>query len=187
MELAELNTQKMEPFTEEDYYRLPDGIRAELIDGIFYNMASPSRIHQELLMEIAGSIRDYIKSHKGTCRVYPAPFAVKLFADEKTIVEPDITVICDPDKLTDRGCTGAPDWVIEIASPSNPKHDYIQKLNLYSTAGVREYWIVDPQQKNILVYTMEPEQFNLNVYSFADTVTAGIFADFSIDFSQIEI
>lgn len=187
MDFAQLSTQSTASFTEEDYYRLPEGVRAELIDGIFYNMASPGRIHQELLGNLFVSIHNYIKSRKGTCRVYPAPFAVKLFADEKTIVEPDISVICDPEKLTDRGCTGAPDWVIEIASPSNPKHDYIRKLDLYSSAGVREYWIVDPQHENILVYRMEPEQFCLNVHSFKDVVACGIFEDFSVDFSEIMI
>ena len=187
MELAELNTQETGRFTEEDYYSLPEGVRAELIDGVFYDMASPTRIHQELLMELAGTIRDYIKSRKGPCRVYPGPFAVKLFADDKTIVEPDISVICDPGKLTDRGCTGAPDWVVEIASPSNSRHDYIRKLNLYSTAGVREYWIVDPGHGQTHVYTMGDDHFMVKSYAFSETVKAGIFEDFSIDFSEISI
>ncbi len=88
-------------------------------------------------MELSGTIRDYIKAKGGSCHVYPAPFAVKLKEDENTIVEPDISVICDPGKLTDRGCSGAPDWIIEIISPQNPSHDYIKKLNLYENAGVR--------------------------------------------------
>lgn len=184
MELAELNT---EFYTEYDYYNLPEGIRAELIDGAFYDVATPSRIHQEILMELAGTIRDYIKSHKGSCRVYPAPFAVKLFADEKTIVEPDISVICDPKKLTDKGCSGAPDWIIEITSPSNPRHDYITKLNLYSSAGVREYWIVDPQHGKIHVYNMEKDNFTLNNYTFSDEIKAGIYKDFTIDASTFDI
>ena len=130
-------------YTEEDYYNLPENVRAELIEGkLIYNQAAPSRIHQAILMELSGTIRDYLKSKSGTCRVYPAPFAVKLMENRKTIVEPDISVICDKSKLTDRGCTGAPDWIIEIVSPSNSSHDYILKLNLYANAGVREYWIV---------------------------------------------
>lgn len=79
--------------------------------------------------------------------MYPAPFAVKLNKNNQTIAEPDISVICDQNKLTDRGCTGAPDWIIEIVSPSNASHDYIRKLNLYADAGVREYWIVDPARE----------------------------------------
>ena len=101
-------------------------------------------------------IGNYINSKGGSCKVYPAPFAVKLFEDDsKIIVEPDISVICDPNKLTDRGCTGAPDWIIEIVSPSNSSNDYIRKLNLYADAGVREYWIVDPISKKIFVYHLE--------------------------------
>ena len=140
-------------YTEEDYYNTPEHVRCELIDGdLIYNQASPSRVHQKILMEISGTIRDYIKSKKGKCEVYPAPFAVKLNKDKNTIVGPDISVICDPDKLTDRGCTGAPDWIIEIISPSNRSHDYITKLNLYMENGVQEYWIIDPTTENILVY-----------------------------------
>ena len=112
-------------YTEEDYYNLPENVRAELIEGkLIYNQAAPSRIHQAILMELSGTIRDYLKSKSGPCRVYPAPFAVKLMENRKTIVEPDISVICDKSKLTDRGCTGAPDWIIEIISPNRTTADY---------------------------------------------------------------
>lgn len=174
-------------YTEEDYYNLPEDVRAELIDGQFYDMAAPNRIHQEILMELSATIRNYVKSKGGSCRVYPAPFAVKLFDDNKNIVEPDISVICDTEKLTEKGCTGAPDWIIEIASPSDPKHDYITKLNLYSNAGVREYWIVDPRYHKIHVYNMEKENFMLNSYSFNDIIKAGIYNDLSIDFSSLNL
>ena len=99
-------------YTEKDYYNLPEDVRAELIDGQIYYHAAPNRIHQTILSELHAAIHSYLKSKKGACRVYPAPFAVKLRDDEKTIVEPDISVICDPNKLTDRGCSGAPDWII---------------------------------------------------------------------------
>ena len=113
-------------YTEEDYYNLSENVRAELIEGnLIYNQAAPSRIHQAILSELHTVINNYIKSKGGSCRVYPAPFAVKLRENCKTIVEPDISVICDKNKLTDRGCTGAPDWIIEIVSPSNSSHDYI--------------------------------------------------------------
>ncbi len=101
-------------YTEEDYYNLPENVRAELIDGQFYNRTAPSRIHQTILSELHIVIGSYIKSKNGSCRVYPVPFAVKLFDDRKNIVEPDISVICNPNKLTDRGCSGTPDWIIEI-------------------------------------------------------------------------
>lgn len=174
-------------YTEKDYYNLPENVRAELIDGQIHYMAAPGRLHQKILMEIAGTIRNYIKSNHGTCEVYPAPFAVELsdvHDGMNHIVEPDISVICDSKKLTDRGCTGAPDWIIEIVSPSNPKHDYITKLALYERAGVREYWIVDLMQKRILVYLFELDAV-VNIFTFNDTVKSGIYEDLLIDFSSL--
>lgn len=119
--------------------------------------------------------------------MYPAPFAVKLRDDRDTIVEPDISVICDPGKLTDRGCTGAPDWIIEIVSPSNSSHDYVRKLNLYLDAGVREYWIVDPTTQRIFVYNLDIDSFRVQTYTFNDTVKVGIYEDLKIDFSTLEL
>lgn len=174
-------------YTEDDYYNLPENVRAELIEGnLIYNQAAPSRIHQTILMELSGTIRDYLKSKGGSCRVYPAPFAVELRKDRKTIVEPDISVICDRNKLTDRGCTGAPDWIIEIVSPSNSSHDYILKLNLYADAGVREYWIVDPYKERIFVYRLEQERFGVETYTFQDSIPAGIYTDLEIDFTSLD-
>lgn len=119
--------------TSEDYWNLPEGQRAELIDGHFYDMAPPSRIHQKLIMELSATIRQYIKDNSGSCEVYPAPFAVNLYADDKTYVEPDISVICDKNKLTDRGCKGAPDFIIEIVSPGSRKMDYSTKMRCTQT------------------------------------------------------
>lgn len=175
-------------YTEDDYYGLPENIRAELIDGeLIYNQAAPSRLHQALLGELYTLIHHYIKSKKGSCRVYPAPFAVKLEEDRDTIVEPDISVICDPGKLTDRGCTGAPDWIIEIISPGTSSHDYIRKLGLYEAAGVREYWIVDPARETVFVYYMEENKFSVETYTFRDHVKANIYEDFFIDFAGLEL
>ena len=174
-------------YTEEDYYNTPEGCRIELIDGQFYNIPFPNRIHQEILREISCTIFNYIESKGSTCHVYITPFAVKLFNDIKNIVEPDISVICDPNKLTDKGCSGAPDWIVEIVSPSDPKHDYIVKLNLYYNAGVREYWIVDPQNNEVHVYNLADENFTTKTYSFSDTVKAGIYDDLSIDFSKLNL
>ena len=175
-------------YTEEDYYNLPENVRAELIEGnLIYNQAAPSRIHQTILMELSGTIRDYLKSKNRPCRVYPAPFAVKLREDRKTIVEPDISVICDRNKLTDRGCTGAPDWIIEIVSPSNSSHDYILKLNLYANTGVREYWIVDPYKERIFVYHLEQDHFEVETYTFHDCIPVGIYADLQIDFASLDL
>ena len=172
-------------FTEEDYYRLPEDMRAELIGGQFYGMSAPSRTHQRILGYLYRIIGNHIASRNGSCEVYPAPFAVKLFEDDKTIVEPDISVICDQDKLTDKGCTGAPDWIIEIVAPGNPAHDYVRKLNLYLDAGVREYWIADPIQKSIHVYHLVEEQFKMTSYTFQDERKAGIYDDLCIDFKEL--
>ena len=175
-------------YTESDYYNLPENVRAELIEGnLVYSQAAPSRIHQTILMELSGTIRNYLRLSGGPCRVFPAPFAVKLKRDKNTIVEPDISVICDKEKLTDRGCTGAPDWIIEIVSPNNSSHDYVLKLNLYADAGVREYWIVDPGRKSILVYYLEQEHFKVESYTFQDTIPVGIYSDFQIDFSSLDL
>ena len=106
---------------------MPDGQRAELIDGQFHNMAPLSRIHQEISYQISRLLGNYIESNGGECRVYPPPFAVNLDADDKDWAEPDISLICDPNKLTDRGCSGAPDLIFEIVSPSSRRMDYIIK------------------------------------------------------------
>ena len=175
-------------YTEEDYYNLPENVRAELIDGQIYYMAAPSRVHQKILNAVNNTIFNYIRSKDGLCEVYPAPFAVKLFSeDDKNVVEPDISVICDPNKLTDRGCTGAPDWIVEIISPSNSSHDYIRKLNLYADAGVREYWIVNPIDQSVWVYFLEQDKFKATAYAFQDKIKVNIFDALWIDFTELEL
>lgn len=175
----------LEYYTIDDIYQLPEGQRAELIDGELYLMATPSRIHQKLVGELFFEIADYIRRNNGDCEVYPSPFSVFLNANNEIYLEPDISVICDKDKLTDKGCNGAPDWVIEIVSPSSRMMDYYRKLLKYGTAGVREYWIVDPEKKRSIVYNFE--QNTLGEYSFAEKVRAGIFGDLEIDFSAIDM
>ena len=174
-------------YTEDDYYNLPENVRAELIDGQFYDMAAPSRIHQEILSSLHLEIGNYLRSKKGSCKIYPAPFSVKLFDNRKTVVEPDISVICDPNKLTDQGCSGAPDWIIEIVSPSTSSHDYVRKLNLYMDAGVREYWIVDPVQRHIVVYYLEKTQFKMTTYTFQDKVKVNLYDDLWISLQELEL
>ena len=142
-------------YTIEDIYHLSDGERAELIHGQLYMMAPPSYVHQTLSMEIAGTIRDYIRRNRGRCQVLSAPLAVNLNADDKTYVEPDISVICDRNKISDKGIQGAPDFIVEIVSPSSRKMDYSTKNAIYADAGVREYWIVDPLKKRTTVCCKE--------------------------------
>lgn len=171
-------------YTVEDIYALPDGQRAELIDGQMYIMAPPIRIHQHLVMILSAYIHNYIKSKNGSCLVYPAPFAVFLNEDDRNYVEPDISVICDRNKLNDKGCAGAPDWVIEITSPSNPENDYGIKLFKYRTAGVREYWIVNPQKHTVNVYDFEQEKKS-NLYAFSDTIPICIYEDLTINIDEL--
>ena len=177
---------KEETYTIEDIYALPDGERAELIDGHIYYMAPPSRKHQRISTRLVSAIDRYIGDHHGKCEVYAAPFAVYLDETTNTYVEPDISVICDPDKLDDRGCKGAPDWIIEIVSPGSRRMDYYTKVFKYRTAGVREYWIVDPVIKNqILVYDFE--NGDMTQYTLQDSVKVGIYDGLIIDFGSIDI
>ncbi len=174
---------KEQVYTIDDIYNLSEGNRAELIDGEIYYMAPPTRKHQRILGELFAVIREYINQNNGKCEVDIAPFAVFLNNDDINYVEPDISVICDPEKLTDRGCLGAPDWIIEIVSPGSRRMDYYTKLFKYRTAGVREYWIVDSEKDRILVYDFESE--NTGDYTFADSVKSGIYDNLFINFADI--
>ena len=170
--------KKEEIYTIEDIYALPDGERAELIDGKIYYMAPPNTRHQMLVSDLHYQIKDYIRQNNGACKVIPAPFAVLLSGNDKNYVEPDISVICDNSKITDKGCNGAPDWVIEIVSPSSKPMDYFTKLFKYRTAGVREYWIVDPIRQRVTVYFFEKEL--VEEYSFCADIPVGIYDGFNI-------
>lgn len=171
-------------YTINDIYALPEGQRAELIDGQIYNMAPPKRIHQKLISELTQFIGNYIKSKKGDCEVYPAPFAVFLNADDKNYVEPDISIICDKDKLDDYGCNGAPDWIIEIVSPSTERMDYGIKLFKYRSAGVKEYWIINPFSRTINVYDFEYDE-KTRQYGFDDDIPVCIYNDLSITVGKL--
>lgn len=166
-------------YTTEDIYALPDGQRAELIDGRMYMMAPPNRIHQRLVNRLSQTITNYIDAKQSNCEVYPAPFAVFLNEDDRNYVEPDISVICDKDKLDEKGCNGAPDWIIEIVSPSTSRNDYGVKLFKYRTAGVREYWIVNPLTNTVNVYDFESEK-GTNQFKFDENILVCIYEDLSI-------
>lgn len=166
-------------YTSADYWNLPEGQRAELIDGKLYVMAPPNRIHQELVQQLSRTIGNFMASSNGSCKIYPAPFAVNLTVNDKTWVEPDISIICDTSKLSNRGCEGVPDWIIEIVSPSSTRMDYSVKLFKYRTAGVREYWIVNPTKKAVQTYVFEGEE-DSNLFSFDEEIPVYIFDGFTI-------
>lgn len=177
---------KQKTYTIEDIYALPDGERAELIDGQIYYMAPPTRTHQRIVLSLSRRIADYIDGNKGICEVNVSPFAVYLNADDKRYLEPDVFVVCDRDKLDDKGCYGAPDWVIEVVSPGSREMDYYIKLALYKEAGVRLYWLVDIERQTIVVYDLEHEAIPA-LYRFTDSVPVGIYSDFKINFEMIDI
>lgn len=170
--------RKEEIYTVDDIYALPEGERAELIDGKIYYMAPPNTRHQRLVSDLHYQIKDFIKRNNGKCEVFPSPFAVFLNKNDKNYVEPDISVICNKDKVTDKGCDGAPDWVIEIVSQSSKPMDYFTKLFKYRTAGVREYWIVDPIKQRVTVYFFEKE--SVEEYSFGTDIPVGIYEGFNM-------
>ena len=149
-------------------------------------MAAPDGIHQEILLILGSLFREYIRKNKGGCKVYVAPRDVQLDPnDDRTIVQPDVVVVCDRSKITDRCILGAPDLIVEILSPSTRETDLHIKASKYANAGVREYWIVDPQKKIILVYRFTESRFPA-CFSFADSITVGIWEDnMQIDFKQI--
>lgn len=171
-------------YTVDDIYAFPEGHRAELIDGQIYDMAAPNFAHQKLVHLFDREIGNYIYDKGGTCEVLPAPFAVFLSADNKNYVEPDLSVICDRDKIGERGCNGAPDWIIEITSPSDPQRDYGIKLFKYRTAGVREYWIVNPQKRTITVFDFEKDQRS-NQYNWNEDVPGCVFGDLVINVDKM--
>ncbi|BCS80268.1 Uma2 family endonuclease [Anaerocellum diazotrophicum] len=182
-------------YTYADYLQLPQDARVELIEGVIYDMSpAPSRVHQEIVIELATLIKNYLKSSNKPCKVYTAPFDVVLIEegqDEKqavNVVQPDISIICDKKKLTDKGCVGAPEMIIEVVSQNNPAHDYIRKLNLYTQFGVKEYWIVNPYEQNIFVYVYRPEMGYSypKVHTFNDKIKVSLFEDLEIDFAQIK-
>lgn len=170
--------------TLEQYEALPEEKRIEVFDGIVYDMASLSLIHQSLSMQLSTIMNNYILKKKGSCRIFNAPFDVKLSDNPLIIVQPDIMIICDKDKLDDKRCNGAPDFIIEIVSNSNPSDDYIRKLYYYKNYGVREYWIVDPKRKIVTVNYFEGNIFSVQ-YSFDAVIKVNIYDDLFVDFSEI--
>lgn len=171
-------------YTIKDIEALPEGERAELIDGEMFRMDSPELAHQDILGELAMVVRQYIRNRNGDCKVFFSPFAVYINKDIYNYVEPDLLVICDLDKLDRKGCHGAPDWLVEIVSPGSKKMDYVRKLFKYRTTGVREYWIVDPMKKMIKVYDFDHD--TEKDYTFEDKISVGIYDDFVIDFGAFD-
>lgn len=174
-------------FTLEDYLALPEDVRVELIDGVFYDMAGPHAGHQAIAIQIAHQLMGYVEKNQGPCKPLISPLDVQLDKDDKTVVQPDVIVVCDLKTMLKNGRVfGAPDFVIEILSPSTRKRDITLKLQKYTTAGVRELWYVDPKNKKVLVYNLMDESFFPVTYSFDDKVPVLIWnGEFSVDFKAV--
>ncbi len=166
-------------YTAEYLEALPEDVRAEVIDGQIFYFAAPKIVHQRIICELSFSLMRHIKGKHGDCEVLFAPVAVRLDCDNKTSLEPDIIVVCDKDKLNEDACCGAPDLVIEVASKSTRKRDYGLKLKKYRMAGVREYWIVEPDRQTVLVNCFEDEEQTC-LYSFEDEITFHLFPELSV-------
>ena len=181
-----------ERYTFADCLTWREDERIEIIDGEPVMMAPPpSSEHQEISMELSAQLHAYLRGKR--CKVYAAPFAVRLFEkdgdrpdDVDTMVEPDISVVCDPNKIDRHGCKGAPDMVVEILSPSTQRHDRFTKFSLYQRAGVKEYWIVDPDKKLVLVYTLVDGQYYVpEVYTAKDSVPVEVLEDCIVDLTAV--
>lgn len=179
-------------YTFDDYLAWPEDERLEIIDGVPYLQAAPTPIHQEILMELAKQIAVYLTGKP--CKVYPAPFCVRLTQgyekneqDVRNVVEPDVTIVCDTSKIDDMGYQGAPEMIIEIISPSSTKKDRIIKFNTYEKAGVKEYWIVEPDLKIVSVFLLQDNaRFSRpEMYTNEDEVRVSLFPDLVIDLRQV--
>ena len=176
-------------YTYADYkeWELKPGERFEIIYGEAYAMAAPNERHQAILTELLTQLHNYLRGKP--CKVYPAPFDVRLFyeedEDDDTVVQPDIVVVCDKGKIGEEGCRGAPDLVVEILSPSNTAIEMERKRRLYMEAGVREYWVVDPVNKGMAVYLFSNGAVSVNTYKSTGAVPVAVLPGLEILLEQV--
>lgn len=184
--------QRRHNYTYGDYRKWAEGERVELIGGQAYAMTpAPSRIHQEVLLALSTEFYNFLRDK--TCRAYIAPFDVRLPKENErdeeidTVVQPDLSVVCDPGKLDDQGCRGAPDLVVEVISPGSLKLDLTVKRRLYETVGVREYWVVYPHEKIVMAYVRDEDgRFTEGeTYGKQDAVPVRIFDSFEIRLDRV--
>lgn len=172
-------------YTVEDYRALPEDQRVELIDGYFYDMAAPTYLHQMIGGEVYRQIANFIMDNNGSCHPLISPIDIQLDCDERTMVQPDVAILCGRNKAKKWGVYGAPDFVLEVISPSTRRKDYTKKLSKYMAAGVREYWILDPYQQKLIVYFFESEVCPV-IHGLDKPVAVGIFdGTLEIEFSHI--
>lgn len=178
--------KKQGEYTLEDYLALPEERRVELIDGVIYDMSAPAGYHQLIAGRLYSLMLTWISSRNGKCMPFISPVDVQLDCDNKTIVQPDVLILCDKDKYTPARIIGAPDFVAEILSKSTRSKDIFIKLNKYRNAGVREYWMIDPDKKTVMVWQFDKDD-TVRMYNFRDRIPVGIFHDeLVIDFAEID-
>lgn len=183
--------QEKAGYTFADYLTWKGEDRIEIMDSQIIMMAPPARIHQEVSGELFFQIRAHLEGKN--CKVYAAPFAVRLFEEDgdapenvRTVFEPDLSVICDKSKLDEYGCKGAPDMIVEILSPSTMSHDWFYKLRRYERAGVKEYWIVSPKDQTVQVFVLEAGSYCIQgEYGPNDILKVNVLSDCSIDLSKV--
>ena len=177
-------TKKQGEYTLEDYYNLPEDQRFELIDGVIYDMTAPTTIHQSILGRVHAHLLYHIDAKGGQCIPMISPVDVQLDCDDKTMVEPDVIIVCDRNKIIRRCVYGAPDFVMEVLSKSTKKKDMFIKLNKYLNAGVREYWMVDPDKKTVMIYDFEHDDYRLA--SFNEKIPVAVLdGECVIDFADL--
>ena len=172
-------------YTYSDYVQWDDDERWELIDGVPYVMSAPSPRHQELLGNLHGQLWSFLKGKQ--CKVYMAPFDVRLNADkfDNTVVQPDIVIVCDREKIDKAGCAGAPDMVVEILSPSTSRYDRTLKFNTYLKSGIREYWVIDPATKTLAVHILKDGNYISHAYTDEDIVNVHVLESCAINLSEV--
>ena len=183
---SEIFQKKQGEYTVDDYYALPEDIRVELLDGELIYMQAPLTLHQFFLTELLFEFQRYVRDNNGNCLVLAAPLDVQLDCNNKTMLQPDIVIVCDRDKVRREGVCGAPDLVVEIVSDGSRKLDYRRKLSKYADAGVREYWIVDPKRQAVVTYYFEEDEMPYK-YGFQDRVPVRIYGRrLEVDFSGLK-
>lgn len=185
-EVAEKYFARQGEYTLDDYFALPDDIRVELIDGYFFVMNSPTTHHQAAAGEIYRQIANFIIENNGKCQVYIAPTDVQINMDNRTMVEPDVFIVCNKDKQTKERIVGAPDFILEVLSKSTAKKDKIKKVELYKRAGVREYWMLDTEKRNLVIYRFDKYEYPM-ICGWDEPVPIGIYeGKLKIDFSYVK-
>ena len=178
--------KKQGEYTLEDYLALPDERRVELIDGVIYDMSAPTGYHQLIVGQLYSALLSWIQGRKGGCMPFISPVDVQLDCDDRTIVQPDVLILCDKSKYTPARIIGAPDYVAEVLSKSTKSKDIFIKLNKYKNAGVREYWMIDPDKKTVMVWNFEKDD-EVKMYGFRDNIPVGIYnGECVIHFAEID-